>query len=438
MHRVVQRLIRDELTPKVRNERVATAVRLLARAFPEDPNDPRSWEECGALQSHCVTALDEVEEHGLVSPESIRLGRRVGEYQLVRGAFDAALKRLNRTLAQLRGHGGDPAELTATELALSRVYYQQADLRRAREHAQEALRLNESAVGPEDRTTAAILLELSKIQLELTEFEAAKSSVTRSLAIHRALEGEPADLIGKSLETLGIVLWRTGAWEQAEENLRQSVALLAGALGPESGVTARARTCWGLVLRDAARHDADALRRAEAQFQLAYSALKNAHGHDHPDTCSAAIHLADTRHRRVRAELLRREPHLLNGAYGQIAQDFQQIMLRLPMKAQKPSRACGLVRQGHLLNNSGDHEQARTLVHEARGIYIQSYGPEHPYVAEALTRLITIEYDLDNVEKSTQYAHEARQIYAEKYGAEHPYVRQIDEFLASPQTAGRD
>ncbi|HTD79045.1 MAG TPA: tetratricopeptide repeat protein, partial [Chloroflexota bacterium] len=320
----------------------------------------------------------------------------------------------------------------------SRVHYQQAGLRKAKEHAQVALRLNESAVGPDDHTTAAILLELSKIQVELTEFAEAKRSAMRSLAIHQALDEAPADLVGLSLETLGIVQWRLGAWDEAEANLRESVALLTGALGPESGVTARARTCWGLVLRDAARRDATKLKCAETQLRLAYTALKNAHGPDHPDTCSAAVHLADTQHRRARAQFLGVDAERLREAYEQIATQFTEVMERLPMRAQKPGRACGLVRQGHLLNNCGDRTRARELVHEARGIYIQSYGAEHPYVAEALTRLIGIEYDLNDLERSRQYAHEARQIYQEKYGAGHPYVKQIDEFLADPVAGGRD
>jgi hypothetical protein len=112
-------------------------------------------------------------------------------------------------------------------------------------------------------------------------------------------------------------------------------------------------------------------------------------------------------------------------------------MSRPPMSAQKPSRACGLVRQGHLLNNLGDHGKARRLVNEARGIYIQSYDAEHPYVAEALTRLIGIEYDLGNPPKADQFAQEARGIYARHYGEQHPYVIQIDAFRRDP-AAGRD
>jgi hypothetical protein len=105
MHRVVQKLIRDSLTPPLRRERSDTAVRMLARLFPDDPDDVGTWESCGALLSHCVTALREVAEHDLVSPASTRLSRLVGEYQRARGAFEPALEQLNTTLAQLRLHG---------------------------------------------------------------------------------------------------------------------------------------------------------------------------------------------------------------------------------------------------------------------------------------------------------------------------------------------
>ena len=108
------------------------------------------------------------------------------------------------------------------------------------------------------------------------------------------------------------------------------------------------------------------------------------------------------------------------------------------MKEQKPGRACGLVRQGHLLNNLGEPVRAREVVQEARGIYIQSYGADHPYVAEALTRLIGIEYDLGDHAGANRVAHEARRIYVNTYGDHHPYVKQIDAFLADPENGGRD
>jgi tetratricopeptide (TPR) repeat protein len=437
MHRVVQQLIRDSLTPQLRDERVNTVVRLLSRAFPQDPIDAQTWETCGALQSHCVTALAEVDRHDLVSPDSIRLGRLVGEYQRVRGAFDPALKRLMKTLTQLRAHGGDAHELAATELALSRVHYQLANLPDADKHANEALRLHETTFGPDDHRTAATLLELSKIQIELTEFAAAQRNAARALAVNRAANGRSADLIGQSLEMLGIIQWRVGAFDEAEANLEQAVILLEQALGVQNSVTARARTCWSLVLRDEAGTDVTALERAEEQFELAYAVLKQTQGPDHPDTCSAAIHWADTRHRRARAEYLDGGAiDHCEDAYRQIAAEFAQIMQRPPLRAQRPGRACGLVRQGHLLNDTGDHEAAGKLVTEAHGIYMQSYGADHPYVAEALTRLTQIEYSLGHETKSRQHAEEAKRIYREKCGAGHPYIKQIDDFLADPGTYG--
>lgn len=444
MHRVVQKLIRDSLTRPVRRDRAATAMRLLSRAFPADPDDAGVWEICGALQSHCVAALNEADEYHLVSVESIRLSRRVGEYQRARSAFGPSLKRLEATLIQLqlRGRDDDADELAAVELALARVHFRLANLREAKEHAVIALGLHEAALGPNHVRTAANLLDLSQIQLELSEFDEALHNALRSLKIHSDASvdgGASPALAGLSLEALGAVQWRLGTWAEAQASLEKAIDLLAGVFGGTSGVTARVRTMYGLVLRDSSFNDAAKLAIAESELEQAHAVLVSTHGSDHPETVSAAIHLADTHHRHALARLRAdRDEASFKRDCGWVAEEFELVMRRQPMQPKSPGRACGLVRQGHLLNNLGEHVRARELVQEARGIYLQSYGADHPYVAEALTRLISIEYDLNDHSEAERAANEAKRIYLSQYGPQHPYVKQICDFLADPEHGGRD
>jgi tetratricopeptide (TPR) repeat protein len=442
MHRVVQRLIRESLESGVRTRRVAAAVAMLAQAFPANPDDPGTLEASGRLQSHCISALDEAEEYDLVSVESIRLSRIVGEYQRARGSFEAAEIRLERTLAQLRNLQGDdvdPKELAPIELALARVYFRQAHLAKAKEHAVTALLLYERFLSETPAHTAASLLDLSQIQLELSEFKDALANARRSRQIYLDENGSSTELTGLSVEALGVVQWRLGQWEDAKRSLSEALDLLTAAFGPDNGIAARVQTVYGLVLRDSALGDEEQLTRAEDELRHACTVLIRAHGVDHPDTVAAAIHLADT-HRRKAVARSRKglEQSEFIDECRKIAEEFEQVMRRQPMRTKNPGRACGLVRQGHLLNHLGDGVHARELVHEARGIYIQSYGADHPYVAEALTRLIAIEYDLDNLADAERSAHEARRIYQKHYGQEHPYVKQIDAFLADPASGGRD
>lgn len=440
MHRVVQKLIRDSLTRPVRRERATSALRLLSSVFPADPDDARVWGKCGALQSHCETALAEVAQHDLVSEDSIRLSRLVGGYLRARGAYEPALKRLTAAATQLRSHP-DERELALVQLGLARIYFGVADLRKAKEHGERGLALHDEVFGHDDPRTADCLLELSQIRMELSEFDAALDDARQSLLIHirRSSGGPAAANVGLSLMTLGTAEWRLGTWLQARAHLEESVELLSTAFGPENGITARARKRLGLVLRDAAFGDRDRLVLAEREFRQAHRLLVNAYGADHPDTVAAAIHLADTRHRAALARWRLTDDHArLKRDCTAIAAEFTEIMARPPMHEKGPGRACGLVRFGHLLNHLGDHVHARELVQEARGIYLQNYGADHPYVAEALTRLIGIEYDLDDAMEADRAANEARRIYLNSYGEAHPYVRQIDAFLADPANGGRD
>ncbi len=406
---------------------------LLSLAFPDDPDDPRTWDACGELQSHCVTALDEVEEHNLTSPLSIRLNRLVGEYQRVRGVFEPAQKRLNKAAAQVRGLNGDQTESAAIELALARVCYHVPDLREAKRHAIEALRLHEEAYEAGDRRTATSLSELSQIQLELAEYDDAVQNTKRSLDIQRGTGASSSIEVGLGLKVLGILQWRLGDWNTAQSTLTESVSVLAAEIGADNGVTGYAQTALGLVLRDTAFGDINALTRAAEVFARAYTTLASAQGTDHPDTLSTAIHLADTQHLKALAEFAAtwNRPKLKTDCEP-IAAEFERIMQSPPMQPQKPGRACGLVRYGHLRNSLGDAVEARNLVQEARGIYLQSYGADHPYVAEALTRLIDIEYKLNNEAEAERVANDARRIYVHAYGEQHPYVKRIDAILTSP------
>jgi tetratricopeptide (TPR) repeat protein len=319
------------------------------------------------------------------------------------------------------------------------VHFRLADLPEAKEHALTALGLHESAAQPDHQRTAANLLDLSQIRLELSEFDEALGDAQRSLAIRQSAAGACPELSGLSLEALGCVQWRLGAWPQARESLEQSLALLEAAFGDGNGVCARVRTLYGLVLRDASLGDLGQLAQAESMLRRAHLVLTRGHGADHPDTVSAEIHLADTRRRMAVARRRRDgDQQDFERACGQVARRYEQVMGRLPMQAKKPGRACALVRYGHVLNNLGRNEQARALVQEARGIYIQGCGADHPYVAEALTRLIGIEQDLGNPSGARHAAHEARRIYVWRYGPQHPYVHQIDAFLADPEHGGRD
>jgi hypothetical protein len=228
-------------------------------------------------------------------------------------------------------------------------------------------------------------------------------------------------------------------WTAAYESLAEAVDLLTYAYGIDNGITARARTGLGLVLRDSAFGDTEKLSLAAQELRHAHRVLVGAHGADHPDTISAAIHLADTRHRAARGRLRASGDRAgYERECRAVAGEFDALMAQPPMQEKSPGRACGLVRHGHVLNSLGNHVHARELVQEARGIYIQSYGADHPYVAEALTRLIGIEYDLEDAPEADRAAQEARRIYVRSYGPEHPYVRQIDEFLADPEHSGRD
>lgn len=435
MHRLVQELIRRSLPADRLDERAQSVLSLLTNAFPDDPDDDNTWERCAELRSHAATVLDVQSTN---SPTAALLARRVGEYLRVRGVFGAAHTRLDYALdIQRAAPEPDLAELAATLLAIARTDFRQAHLAAARTAAEESLRLHEQVYGENSERVAIVLDELCQILLELSDLHGARTAAERSLEIRQVTNADGTRL-ARSHEYLGLVLWRQGDWPEAYRQHTRALALIGAALGPHHGSAGRTHTHLGLVLRDIAGTDETRLSQAAREFAVAERIMVTFFGPDHPDTASAGVHHADILRRRAQsAEQLGDLAEAAN-LRAIAAENMNRIMAGRAMSGRHPGRACGLVRQAHLLNNLGEHVAARVKATEALSIYIQHYGRDHPYVAETLTRLSAIEYALRDTDEAIRTMEEARRIYVHAYGSYHPYVAQADAYLANPTSAGID
>jgi NB-ARC domain len=92
VHRLVQQVVRAQLAEQDRRVLIATAVELLAAAFPPagELGDPARWRHCAQLVPHVLIAADHAEPAGLAAAATAIVLQRAGTYLRYRADYKTA------------------------------------------------------------------------------------------------------------------------------------------------------------------------------------------------------------------------------------------------------------------------------------------------------------------------------------------------------------
>jgi Tfp pilus assembly protein PilF len=121
------------------------------------------------------------------------------------------------------------------------VQQQLGEFEAARASQQRALAINEAVYGPEHPDVAITLGNLGSVQRQLGEFEAARASQQRALAIKEAVYGPEHPEVASTLGNLGIVQQQLGEVHLARECALRAVAIFERSLGSEHPYTITSR-----------------------------------------------------------------------------------------------------------------------------------------------------------------------------------------------------
>lgn len=179
---------------------------------------------------------------GLVLPLS-NLGivlRELGELQAARSCFE-------RALAVPTGKEGLGTGFLTTAVRLSNLGTVLADLgelEAAQGYLEEAVTLEEEALGPEHPKVADHLNRLGTVLQKRGELEAARGCLERALSIHEAVLGPNHPDVASDLHNLGLILGDLGHLQTARTHLRRAVHINEAVLGSEHPTTRRvAQAC---------------------------------------------------------------------------------------------------------------------------------------------------------------------------------------------------
>jgi len=212
-------------------------------------------------------------------------------------------------------------------------------------------------------------------------------------------------LVAKSMNVRGMVLQTGGRLQEAEQILREGLALRERLLGERHLDVSGSLTSLAVTL-EAQGRDAEALDA----YQRARAIDEDLLGPEHP---------------RVASELNNSVTALLELGRNAEALDAArraEAIYRATLPADHPNVAAVLGNLAVALNANGDRIGARTAVQRQLELNRRRFGDEHPDVAVAYHNLGALEYDLGEYAASRGAFERAIAIYVALYGPDHPEI----------------
>ncbi len=373
VHRLVQAVLRQGLSRRQVRRWATVAVRLLARAFPDDFADPATWPTCAELLPHVLAVTKTAEALGIERQATARVLNDAAGYLWRRAELAEATALVERALAIDEAAYGPNHPEVATDLNnLGAILRAQGDLDGARSLHERALRIREARLGADHPTTARSLNNVAVGLSDQGDLNHARSLFERSLAIDEAAYGPNHPEVATDLNNLGTVLLAQGDLDGARSLHERALAIFEARLGPDHPEVATDLNNLGTVLR--AQGDLDGARSLHERALAIFEARL---GPDHP----------------------------------WVATDLNNL--------------------GIVLRAQGDLDGARSLHERALAIFEARLGPDHPDAAEGLSNLAEVLLAQGDLDGARSLHERALRIREARLGADHPTVTAVQEKLAA-------
>jgi tetratricopeptide (TPR) repeat protein len=219
MHRLVQAVLKDEMSEEMQQQWAERAVRAVAIAFPNVRYE--TWPECERVLPHARVCVQWIEQWQMEFAEVGRLLNQTGWYLRERLLYTEAEPLLQQSLT-LPEH----PYLTSSLNNLAMLYYAQGKYGQAEPLLQQALAIDEKAYGLEHPDVATSLNNLAMLYKVQGKYEQAEPLLQRAVAIReKVLEPEHPD-VATSLNNLAVLYQAQGKYAQAEPLYQRVQAIL--------------------------------------------------------------------------------------------------------------------------------------------------------------------------------------------------------------------
>jgi serine/threonine protein kinase/Tfp pilus assembly protein PilF len=320
------------------------------------------------------------------------------------GQYQDALPILNESLA-LQPQSRERSRID-TLLELGRAQAGAGDLSRAEVPLQEALRLSQSAYGAASRESGLSLWAMGRLRHKQGRFADAKDLYRRSLDILETTQSPPID-IAALLDDIAKIYSREQQWELAKQTYERALAIDRNVLGDDHPRIASHLHNLAVVAQSMGD-----LGKAESLYRDAIARQDRAYGSQHPETTKARGNYGLLLQREGR--LSEAEP-LLRGALD--------VTLKL-YGSDNFNVGYARVSLGMLLQDEGNLKDAESQYTQALAIYDKSLPPDHQWRAAALMYLARLLVDRGNADEALALSDESLKIWTATSPASSPSTAQ--------------
>lgn len=414
IHRLIQALLRDDLTPEEQAHYRDEAHLVLAAGAPQDPNDNLLWPRYAELMAHVAAPATQLEES---RNETVRrFAVDMVRYLYNSGDLDAAQRFAERFIGQWS------PDTPEDDVQLQRAQRQLANALRALGQYDPAYRIDEAALAVSTRTsgerdpfTLAVTNNFGADLRARGEFAAALRLDTRSLDIHREVMGQEHPQTLRVANNLALDYGLNSQYPEARDLHRETYRLR----NERSDIPAQELiSSWGglaRALRLCGSYDA-----ARDVGQDAYDYGVAALGAEHPRTLETAIDLSIA---------LRRIAVSYAEAADRAGQVYEQARRRFGRFA--PLTLAAVVSMTNIQRTSSEVVHALELSEEAAEQYGTLYGADHPYYFGCLGNVALLYRVNGNARRARELNEQALAGLDARLDRDHHYTLTVAVNLAS-------
>jgi tetratricopeptide (TPR) repeat protein len=414
IHRLIQALLREDLSPEDQASYRDQAHLVLAMGAPKDPDDNQLWPRYAELVAHASGTSTRLEESEDKDVRQFALD--IVRYLYNSGDQDSARVIVERFIKQWSSNT-DPRDrqMLLARQHLGNVQRGLGQYAAAFAVDEEALALARDALGAQDPLT---LVQTSSFGADLRargDFAQALEVDTESLELHREVLGGTHPQTLRVSNNLAVDYGLNSRYPDARDlhqetyRLRQASADIPAPdlLSSWNGLARALRLCGNY---------SEARDVGQEAYEFGVAEL----GADHPRTLEAGIDLSIA---------LRR----LTGTAGEglelMRTIFEQSRARFGLSA--PLTLAATVSLTNIQRASAETEDALVLLQETAGHYRDIYGPDHPYYHGCLGNIALLHRVNGNAPLARTVNEEALAGLNSKLGPDHHYTLTIAVNLAS-------
>lgn len=403
LHRLVQVVLRKQMSEETQRLWAERAVQLVNAAFPSV--NFTSWQRCQLLLPHALTCAEFIQSLHITLPAALNLLNKAGSYLRERTQYEEAERFLTQalTLGEATLAADDPL-LADCLYNMGMLALDQGKYIYSEELLQRALSIYQQACGPESIPVAQCLSSLAENYRDQTKLAQIEELTLQALAIREKILGKEHPDVAKSLNDLATFYHGQSQYNLAEPLYQRALQIRRQVLGPEHLEFAESLNNLAYLYEALGKY-----AQAKPLYQQTLAFCEKNLGRYHIYTAISLNNLA--------------EVYRAQGHYEQAEQLHQQALevRQQILGGDHPHTGKSLNFLAEVYLAKHHYAQAETLALQALEIWEKALGKEHYYIAIGLDTLARLRLAQGQYSLAETLALQALQTYQIIWGDESQY-----------------